>query len=1587
MSLRTRRPALFDTMWRVQNLEVTIGHWALAELEFYEDVLCTFQLKGNPFAIGSDFPLVDGDIYAFDGDVRTTWTALCPDIPNSKAHEIWGDGVRFHGCEPEQAFIGLEFQEPSVVQCIRFFQKSPRDISDREQRRSWSAGIALQRWSGEEWFTTERFWDPNHAYDPVLSPTLATPFVGGAPGTWEDLRPPSRSAWPVDGSRTGASAKPKGVEILLWAAEFYTSPFCEDPESRVRGTPIPMQGPRNQEVRYAFDQDLRQDVGWTSSCTSSRMEGITCVPAEAWLGIYTRGQQPNITCFRILQTLDMVFATCAWKMMGVYINGRWQYDSFHREIGGGTWNRRPAPPWTLWRIRNNENITAQWKMAEVRAYQDPLCLVSMTPGNPIASGYFQGDEPAQALDDDATTMWTANCRNGLSCNESRKYWFGMELPWNAPDAQAKELLVREIYVLSPITNTGSLHEIGGGVWSRPASSFMTRWRLMPIAEEDRERDRDWRVLELEFYADSKCRQRLPSGGTEGGGESVLASSFTPLVVGFRRAEKGKMWSEAQHISDLDPTTGVLVRHAPSLERPAYSGIDYLSGSVWVRCIKLLQGSMPMEYVPSLRLQLWDGVEWRSEEPELSSMEINLNGLGGGGWQRRPAAPGSLWRLENALEVPEGPKHEVPMGDVIASGYAPPMAINGPENALDGNTSTYWMSQCCEVDSSERPLGFELLRTPVGCLAGEAWIGLDLGADNEVDEVKCVRVFQVGFERMQSSSAQVSKWDGQAWRAQWRLDGLGGSAWNRRPAGGNTMWRLLYLSRKDEPCPNQLSRIVERPWGVADLKLFSDDACEEQLTGGVPITSGGFDHFTPSAVDQPSYEAGRMVDADLLTTWTANCNTGFYWSDTDLTNCTSSWVGMQWHQAQEVRCVTIVQSRWESARCCDAADALELQRWNGFRWVEASWFRRPPIPAVKTPYNFREPIHLGAEFRNMGICPSRTSEKRMSQETLEEKRSRRDSEKCIVQLTGAVTLLAEPQCIAHQRCTTTFGSSGTCCPIGDLVESENRCCCGFLGSEAIFADEISYTDTRDKLSFEFSAIWMSNVLPWIGLTITIAFYLTAMLMPPDMERRAKAWVAEEINAEPRRRRRLLLRRIWVICAWPLLSWRSFLANSKTQFSSVIRWFILPEGRLPKPLELYRSLLFLVFGSILSSMAPWLLLGAIAGEIMIWLALQLCQVIRYFKSPFDPLDLRDMNLRQEISRVMVHQDDGMASAYEVAAGVATTIVYGLAFFGKFIFDLVIVRAQMLSVEAIENISADKVVELFPGLLQTLREPAMLLYDAMYYMSQLISWTLGQLVGIPLCEGSCALAGSVALVMILYGASQWLNYDLFGLFVASRQVVKATRPECQRVLAQSLIMLCLGASFAAVQMTMVLFTRALAFANPFVSATWVCAYDDTLAVFVGRILLTGSSVVGVAFVFLCVNGHFVGQDYITERVARFLEIDLTALDPDGAGEEGGWFRLDVFGAALPTLFGIWWDPWNIDAYLVRERAHVYSMELRDPQACKRCEKIHVQYELMMTATGRTVSAAVQIVPYGAVVAKAHSPLLRHRTRFFARPSNRTY
>ena len=145
---------------------------------------------------------------------------------------------------------------------------------------------------------------------------------------------------------------------------------------------------------------------------------------------------------------------------------------------------------------------------------------------------------------------------------------GVELPASAEEAEAEQFFIRcfkvwqseqmheqmvsvqvqiwngEIYIMSPITRTGSLHDLGGGVWSRPAASFMTRWRLVPTAEEDR----DWRLLELELYADSECTRRLPRAGLGGGGRNSLGFKLQTLCdrLSTIRAGQALVGGRANH---------------------------------------------------------------------------------------------------------------------------------------------------------------------------------------------------------------------------------------------------------------------------------------------------------------------------------------------------------------------------------------------------------------------------------------------------------------------------------------------------------------------------------------------------------------------------------------------------------------------------------------------------------------------------------------------------------------------------------------------------------------------------------------------------------------------------------------------------------------------------------------------------------------------------------------------------------------------------------------------------------------------------------------------------------------------------------
>ncbi|CAE8682284.1 unnamed protein product [Polarella glacialis] len=1600
------RPATEGILWRVTNLSPTLAKWELTELMFYEDDLCTFNLKSSSISSGSAAPLDESANNAFDGRLDSHWRAKC--------------GLDPDGCRKGEAWIGFDFGRSSTVRCIRMYQTKNNLEAIVAEHPSESRGIQLEAWNGVVWLPIQRYWDPAFAppmADLIFGPTMVTPFMGGAPDVWEDTRPSNLTAWKISNDDYT-----RGF-WQIHELQFFDTVSCTG--TALVGAPISMAGPQDiSNAKRAFDGNDRHATGWKSSCIGGTcilgkicLTARACLPREGWVGLYfgttseekkaglgsIGERQPQVKCIRVHQSRNQQNQAKS-VLVEKYIDGDWQADSLHRDIGGGTWNQRPAPAYTMWRVTNNEPIKKQWRMLELAAFKDPLCIDPVSSGTPISSGFLLYSEgPNRAFDSSARTAFGADCEN---CNISREYWIGMQLASDAPDQKRKESFVRCVrtwqspdmdqqvrsmkfelfggkdWMLSPISGTGSIEGGGGGIWSRQPAGHMTKWRVMPTREEDG----NWRVYEIEFYADSECLHPLRSIRTGSGGATMSLSGYRPSVTNFDLADMEPLFTEGTRVQDFDMESSILIEHRPTEQLPAVLGMDFLSEASWIRCMRLRQGPLDVEMAKSLQVQLWDGSKWKDGDPELSEREVLFEGLGGGGWQRRPAADSTIWRLENDVYVEEGwAVHEAEFytdplcsaeskmsGEPISSGFVPLVSRNGPQMAFDGDSMTSWVSQCAIIPIIRRPVGYEEVELPYGCKPKEAWLGLDFGGALP-GKVTCVRIKQVGYRRMQSVSVSLSKWDGLKWTHAWSLDGLGGSSWDQRPANANTMWRIVNQAPIPKPCKNQLTRINRRSWGVADLAFYSDDDCKNRIDDGRPISSGSIEFFRGTPADMEHYDVNQTQDGDTLTawgaptTWGANCLLGFRNSDNQTgVDCVGEWTGLSFGtKAVEARCIKIVQSRLESALCCDPASKMDLHRWNGSAWVEASWLITPPTTANVAKNQITSNTHPGAAFVMMGKCPSTISSFAIYEEQPVETRTRRDSETCEIQLTGATTLMSSAYCIDHPKCAAAFGPGGSCCPVGDPSMSISRCCCSYLSGEPLFKDDGGQNQVRARFNFEFATIWLSNFLPWVGLVATVLAYFSALTFPADAEARISVWCQQKSGRFPNCK--VFLKRMVATILWPWLVWRSFLAYNRTYTAMACCWMVLPNRELPHPMQMWRGLIFLVLGFCFAGVAPWTGLGYIAGEAILKLLLYLALIVKWSKSKFDPKDSRDQQLRRKISRVRVKEEDDTADAGDVSAGFVVAFSASMVYFLKFMFDMLILRAQMISMGAIESIDSEQVVDLFPGLLAMLREPGMVMYSFLSYASQVLSFMLNFSIGIPMCEGACMLMGSVGLITVLVAVTQWLNYDLFGLFVASRQLGKTTLPECQRLFFLAVIMGCMSMSFAVVQCAMVLFTRALMFANPFTSSVWMCMYDDTLAVYIGRGLLSVASLVGMVFVCLCINGHFMGQDYIVKKAGDFLGLNLDALDPDGTGIDGGSIRCTVLAAALPTMCGIWLDWWNVDAYMIPTRARVYASELWEAQPCKICGKAHVRYDLIMTATARTVSLAAQIVPYGALVGKA--------------------
>lgn len=104
--IRTMLNHMFDHFLLVTPLHIPCAvFWALVALPARQDVLCTFSLQGQAFAIGSDNALVDGDVNAFDHNVTSVWTALCAsdvgktwrihDVKKERRGKTMGYGTQF----------------------------------------------------------------------------------------------------------------------------------------------------------------------------------------------------------------------------------------------------------------------------------------------------------------------------------------------------------------------------------------------------------------------------------------------------------------------------------------------------------------------------------------------------------------------------------------------------------------------------------------------------------------------------------------------------------------------------------------------------------------------------------------------------------------------------------------------------------------------------------------------------------------------------------------------------------------------------------------------------------------------------------------------------------------------------------------------------------------------------------------------------------------------------------------------------------------------------------------------------------------------------------------------------------------------------------------------------------------------------------------------------------------------------------------------------------------------------------------------------------------------------------------------------
>jgi len=265
-------------------------------------------------------------------------------------------------------------------------------------------------------------------------------------------------------------------------------------------------------------------------------------------------------------------------------------------------------------------------------------------------------------------------------------------------------------------------------------------------------------------------------------------------------------------------------------------------------------------------------------------------------------------------------------------------------------------------------------------------------------------------------------------------------------------------------------------------------------------------------------------------------------------------------------------------------------------------------------------------------------------------------------------------------------------------------------------------------------------------------------------------------------------------------------------------------------------------------------------------------------------------------------------------------------------------------------------------------LLIYDLIQSVSSIFRLLVVALFnGIPRCEGPVLLFTSVWVLVIAMVNLKLTSCDFFGLLMASRANITKTRPLFQKALGWGVVMGVQSALFVFMQCVMMLFSRTLYLLDYPISADgqkWSCSYaEGKLSTMYGRIFLPFAIFIGGIVTYLGANGFLIGDRSVTKEVGHISKMRLTDVRPKLAQEKDGlsFAKISSIFGMFPTTLGIWIDGWNVDCFLIKERATVYAREMEFPQVCEICGEAHIPYRDIMRSTGMQISLAYQLgLPY---------------------------